>query len=228
MHKTIKFTSRGKEVNAEFYDPQVRDSAGVVVIAYGTDGLTNDRSGEWETMIRGYADAIADLGFYAIIPDYLSATDTSPGPAALDFIPRYRDSWQVVLSDAIDHATSISGVDAARIGLLGFSLGGHLCLRLRSKAKLLVEYFSPVLEDFGGIGSSLGLQRAQIHHGEADGLVNFRNAGAIEATLKAEGVETELFGYEGADHGFGGMDKANKEAIERSKNLTLGFFKNYL
>lgn len=91
-----------------------------------------------------------------------------------------------------------------------------------------MEYFSPVLEDFGGIGSSLGLQRAQIHHGEADGLVNFRNAGAIEATLKAEGVETEVFGYEGAGHGFGGMDKANKEAIERSKNLTLGFFKNYL
>jgi hypothetical protein len=102
-----------------------------------------------------------------------------------------------VISDTIDHPKTLAMVDAARIGLLEFSLGGHLCLRLRAKANILVELFAPMLD---GIGQANGgsLTHAQIHHGEADNLpaTGYNpNATAIARLLEQEGTSTELFPY---------------------------------
>jgi hypothetical protein len=38
---------------------------GLVVVAYGSDGLTNNLSGPWATMIRDYAGLLARAGFVA-------------------------------------------------------------------------------------------------------------------------------------------------------------------
>lgn len=223
MTDTIHFSSQGQTISAELYRPASAAATGVIVIAYGSDGLTDDLTGPWATMIRGYADALAKSGFIIVVPDYLAVTKTQPGAEVFVLIPTCRDLWQGALSDAIDHATTLTGVDATRVGLLGFSLGGHLCLRVRGKAKVLVEFFAPVLD---GIVYSVKLTRAEIHHGEADNLpgTGFQNAQSIERTLKTEGTPTELHGYPGAGHGFIGEDKENKEARELSKKRTIAFF----
>jgi dienelactone hydrolase len=142
-------------------------------------------------------------------------------------IPHCRDDWQGAISDAIDHATTLPMIDPKRVGLLGFSLGGHLCLRLRAKAKVLVEFFSPV---FDGIGLGGSLTHAQIHHGEKDLLpaTGYPNAVAIADTLKREGTSTELFPYPGAGHGFIGSDQGNTRARDLSKVRTLSFFQAHL
>jgi dienelactone hydrolase len=117
----------------------------------------------------------------------------------------------------------LPSVDAARIGLLGFSLGGHLCLRVRAKAKILVEYFAPILD---GIGPAGTLTHAQIHHGKADQFpgTGFSNAETIRKRLELEGTSTELFAYPGAGHGFIGDDQPNTDARTLSKKATLTFF----
>jgi len=228
MTDTTRFSSQGQTISAELYRPASAATPGVIVIAYGSDGLTDDLTGPWATMIQGYADALAKSGFITLIPNYLAVTKTEPGREVFALIPTCRDLWKGALSDAIDHATTLTGIDATRVGLLGFSLGGHLCLRVRGKAKVLVEFFAPVLD---GIGHSGKLTSAQIHHGEADNFpgTGFQNAQSIESTLKTEGTPTELHGYPGAGHGFIGEDnKKNKEARELSKKRTIALFGAYL
>jgi len=70
MADTIKITSRGQSMTAEVYTPAGEMTSSFVVIAYGSDGLTNDLNGPWVTMIREYADALVENGFTTIIPDY--------------------------------------------------------------------------------------------------------------------------------------------------------------
>jgi dienelactone hydrolase len=226
MKSIISLVSGAKSMTADMYTPTGKPH-GLIVIAYGSDGLTDDLSGPWKTMIQGYATSLADKGFGAVIPDYLSITGTPPGPAVFDAMSRLRDTWQTALSDATDQVVAHSKFDPKRVGLLGFSLGGHLVLRLRAKAKVLVEFFAPVLD---GIGAPGTLSHAQIHHGQADKLpgTGFPNASAIERTLKQEGTATELYPYPGAGHGFIGADHANQTARDLSKARTLTFFQTYL
>jgi dienelactone hydrolase len=227
MVTTITVVSHGKSMTAELYTPTGTPVNGLIVIAYGSDGLTDNLSGPWATMIKGYAVSLAEKGFTALIPDYLKITNTKPGPGVFAMIPQSRNDWQRAISDAIGHAMTLSKIDPGRVGLLGFSLGGHLCLRLRAKAKVLVEFFAPVLD---GIGSPGTLTHAQIHHGKADHVPGtaFPNAGIIADTLKHEGTSTELFPYPGAGHGFIGGDKDNTSARDLSKVRTLSFFQAHL
>lgn len=225
----------GKSISAALYEPATTASRGVVVVAYGSDGLIDKPYGRWETMIRGYAEALAAAGFTALIPDYFAYTAsvpapapfTSPGPRSPDDIFRHRDDWQRAISGAVDHATTLTAVDPKRVGLLGFSLGGHLCLRLRAKAKVLVSFFAPLLDGLGAVGN---LTHAQIHHGEDDRVpgTGVENARQIADTLKAEGTATDCYLYEGAGHGFAGDDPANTEAHDQSKERTLAFFQAHL
>jgi dienelactone hydrolase len=193
------------------------------VIGYGSDGLTDDLSGPWKAMIMGYAHALVDAGCHALVPDYLAYTGTAPGLAAMMAIPRHRDAWLRVFEATIDHAAALPVRQPARIGLLGFSLGGHLCLRVRHRASILVEFFAPILD---GIGVGGFLAHAQIHHGRADHLpgTDFGNALRVEALLRSEGTATDVYDYAGAGHGFIGDDLHNTSARDLSRRRTLAFF----
>jgi carboxymethylenebutenolidase len=228
---TTNFISHGHSIGAEIFAPSGTPNGGAIVLAYGSDGLVDNAHGPWATMMREYAADLADLGFTAAIPDYFQRTGTRPGD--IDFenggaqqIWLHRDDWQTTLVDALTFTQGLPGTDPARTGLLGFSLGGHLCLRIAAKAKALVEFFAPLLDSIGPATPRLA---AQIHHGAADTLVSFAgNADKIDQQLRATGASTEVFGYEGAGHGFAGADAANSEARSLSKARTLKFFAAHL
>jgi len=140
-----------------------------------------------------------------------------------------RPEWAAGLLDSVTHAKTLSRVDSTKIGLLGFSLGGYLCLNIRAAAKprALVSYFAPI---FDGIGPAGTVPHAQIHHGEADKLqwTPPSNASAIETRLKLEKTAVEVCTYKGAGHGFAGNDKANADAHTLSQKRTLAFFVSHL
>ena len=230
MLETLKITSGSDTIDAYLYSPTETAVSGLVVIAYGADGLTDDLTGPWETMIRGYAESLAASGFFALIPDYFGKTGTAPGLQNLDLenLLSNRRDWENALSDAVTHGRTLTGVDASRVGLLGFSLGGHLCLRIRaaSKPKVMVEFFAPAA---GGLGPSGHVAHAEIHHGKKDILLPlFQNATIIKGILEAESTSTTLFAYPGAGHGFNGDDADNKTARTLSKSRTLSFFETHL
>jgi dienelactone hydrolase len=76
MVDTTQISSRGKSMTVEVYTPTGEMASSVVIIAYGSDGLTDDLNGPWATMIQGYADSLLDKGFTVIVPVYLAVTDT--------------------------------------------------------------------------------------------------------------------------------------------------------
>lgn len=127
------YTSGGKTIACEVYTPTAVNG-GVVVIAYGSDGMIDNTRGPWATMLRQYARDLAANGFTAIIPDYFLRT--GPAAGSIDYqkggaqiVVMNRDSWVSGLQDAVTHAKTLAGIDPKRVGLLGFSLGGHLGLR---------------------------------------------------------------------------------------------------
>lgn len=228
-HTPTTIPSGTVTIPAELYSPTGTAPTGLVVIAYGTDGFEDTANGPWKTMIRGYGEELAKRGFFALIPDYFRKTGTTPGIPAGDVIRTRHGDWEQALLDTVAHARTLGRVDPARIGLLGFSLGGYLCLSIRAAAKprALVEYFAP---QFDGIGPAGRVPHVQIHHGEEDHspATHFANAAAIEAILTLEKSVVTVFPYKGAGHGFAARDKANMDASALSKTRTLSFFAAHL
>jgi dienelactone hydrolase len=224
----ISIPSGTPQFTGELFAPAGSASAGLVVIAYGTDGFVDNPRGPWKTMMTGYAEELASRGLFALIPDYFAKTKTPHGgQAALQIETNHRD-WAAALADTVTVARNLSRVDPARIGMLGFSLGGYLCLLARSvaKPKALVEFFAPT---FGDIGAAGNVPIAQIHHGTKDQPpTEFANAGAIKRILELERTNVEVFKYDDATHGFAGPTAADKKAAADSKAATVKFFETRL
>jgi dienelactone hydrolase len=178
-------------------------------------------------MIREFANTLASKGFLVLIPDYLVATNTPPAADVFKLIQTHGARWEQTISDAMAYARSQQGIDAERVGLLGFSLGGHLCLRVRAMTKALVEFYAPA-HGLSPLSIRLAIT-AQIHHGKADKLVPYaQNATIIDGLLKREGAVTDLHAYPGAIHGFIGADEDNTRARAESLERSLAFFEQHL
>lgn len=219
---TTNFTSSGNLIQAELFKPQGTPNGGAIIIAHGSDGMVDNANGPWLTMMTSYAIDLADKGFIALMPHYFGGTKS----VDFDQIPTY----QATLADAVAYAKTLPGVDVERIGLLGFSLGGHLCLRNRALAKVLVEFFAPLIQEAGGIGM-MGNSKlhVQIHHGEADELLLLQlNATPIEKQLRVEGADVDPHTYKNAGHGFSGKHSGDAAANKEAKKSTLAFFEKCL
>lgn len=227
MPTTTTFTSGGRSVPVEVFEPATPAKGAAIVIVHGSDGLVDNERGPWATMMRQYAADLAQKGFKTLIPNYFEATDTPPGSVDLSTMLRQRASWQQTIEDAVVCARGQTGVDPSRIGLFGFSLGGHLAARARATAKVLVAFFAPILD---GVGAApVAALQVQMHHGKGDLLVPFElNAPQIELALRAGGASSTIFPYAGAGHGFVGDDPANMKARTESRARTLTFFDSHL
>lgn len=225
MESTTITGASGVTLSLELHKPAGAANGAAVIVVYGSDGMNKP----WADMIRAYAVDLAKKGFLAIIPDYLATTGSRPGPDVFVEIPRNRDRWQAAVNDAISHASATPGITAGRIGLLGFSLGGHLSLRLRSRARAVTAFFAPQFAELGGIGAAVPpVPHAQLHHGSADQLVPPVNSANFEGQLNGEGTTTAKFLYTGAGHGFAGKSSADATARRDSRKRTIEFLVKHL
>lgn len=201
-----------------------------VIIAYGSDGLAP----KWKLEMLRHAKACADEGILALIPDYFQKKPQTPHDNSLVVFPQipFRHAqWSQVLFDAVSAAKVLPGNDTLRVGLLGFSLGGFLSLRIRDSVNVMVEYFSPfTFPDVDDIGSHANRSlKAHIHHGESDSLVPLdQNAMPIQTKLIGEGATVSMTKHLGAVHGFLGSDSENTNARARSLDESIQFFKDHL
>ncbi len=224
MTELMDIYSGGTAIRTEVYDPTGAPSA-AIVIAHGSDGMAEP----WAALIREYATELAAKGFTAFIPSYFLKTGTVAGPGVFAHIPKHLNSWVEAVSEVVAHVKTRPGAATHGVGLLGFSLGGHICLRLRGTTQALVEFFAPEFRQIGGLGPrQSATPHVEIHHGLADLLVPFSETESIAAALKNEGATPEVFSYEGAGHGFAGADPNNATARRSAKFRTLAFFEKRL
>jgi dienelactone hydrolase len=226
------FKSGGTDVPVSVSQPATTGTHPAVLLAYGTRGL----NAPFGTAILNFARDLASAGYVALVPHYLERTGTpaaksQPGDlAVMDAFMEYRDVWIDTLGDCLSYAANRADVAANRTGVVGFSMGAHLMLRLakadhKVKVNAVVSFFAPITQPqpfFNGLGDGITkLPPVQIHHGETDSIVDPRQSHELTKVLKSagkvEGRDYELYRYPGQGHGFDGPD------VGVSTRRTIGF-----
>jgi dienelactone hydrolase len=121
-------------------------------------------------------------------------------------------------------------VDAGRLGILGFSLGGHFALSQAMappsgiSLKCVVDFFGPVVNP-PLTGNRAAMPPVLIQHGEQDDLVKISDSQQLVTELRAagktEGVGYTLMTYRDQGHGFSGTDlvAARSKTVEFLANI---------
>lgn len=110
----LRFASGDDECAAWLFRPEVVDAPAPCVVM--ASGLSCVRDQGLDHFARDFADA----GFGVLAFDYRYFGDSGGAPRSLMSAARQREDWRA----AIELARSVEGVDAHRIALWGFSLGG--------------------------------------------------------------------------------------------------------
>ena len=220
----VSFKSNGGTTEGYLSVPESGRGPGVVVIQ------------EWWGLvphIKHVADRFAAEGFVALAPDlYHGRATTSPDEAgklmmALDIAQTEKD-----LRGAINYLLAHRSVTSARVGTVGFCMGGALSLYAATKN----EQVGACVVFYGGHPKvKYDLENL---HAPVLGLYAGRDTGVtptsvreLEARLQELGKSAEMHIYEDADHAFFNDDRPevyNREAAEDAWQRTVNFFRAHL
>jgi dienelactone hydrolase len=102
---------------------------------------------------RAIAGRLAEEGFVVLMVHFFDRTGHKKG---IDDPKKIREedfrAWMGAVRDAVQYAQKLPNVNRERVGLLGFSLGGFLCLSVAAEKELGV---AAVASYFGGIPEKL-------------------------------------------------------------------------
>jgi carboxymethylenebutenolidase len=205
------FSSGGKTIKVEQFVPAGKGKFPVLLLLHGSSGL-GKRGDEY----RAVARLIAGHGYAVLLVHYFDRTGTTDA-GDLDAIQQHFHAWVATVHDGVAYAKRLPFADPARVGLVGFSLGGYLSLSAAALAGKEEYRVKVVVEFFGGLPSLLrwganALPPTLILHGEKDEVVSPREARELEKLLRRAKVPYEVRVFPGEGHGF--SDKASREAME--------------
>ena len=201
----------------------------VVVIQHqgGVDGFIEDMT-----------DRVAKAGYIGAAPHLYHRDDSQDdGPtkrAKLRDVPVIKD-----VNATVDFLKGYRGVDAARLGIVGFCMGGrvvYLMSAVQPAFKAGAAYYGGNIMMPWGEGKSPFDLTAQIHcpliglFGEEDGNPSPADMRKLDAELTKHGKAHEFYSYAGANHGFMNRHGAryHAEADRDSWPKTLAFFERYI
>jgi carboxymethylenebutenolidase len=208
--QNVQFPSNGDHAHGYLAVPESGSGPGVVVIQEWW-GLTDH--------IADIADRLAAEGFVALAPDLFGgkvAHDADEAGALMMALPV--DQAARDLAGAVDFLLAHDAVTSAKIGSIGFCMGGGFVLLLAAQQGEKIGAAVP----FYGVGPAVPDQFAGItaavqgHYAEGDDFYPADDARAQADQIRAEsGAEVEFFFYP-AGHAFhndqnllGTYDEAN-------------------
>jgi dienelactone hydrolase len=207
------FTSNGKPIRIDHYPPNHAGSSPAVILIHGSGGPLHG--------LDPFASQAAMFGVHVFVLHYFERTGHNW--AAPSQIESYFLAWLDTVKDAVSFVASQHGVDASRIGLLGFSLGAFLSLSLATQDSRIAA----VAELFGGLPEQFAKDAANlppvlILHGAQDTTVPIDRAHELERILQQHKIPYQIKIYPDQGHMFRGL--AQLDAMGRVAQ----FFRNYL
>lgn len=164
-----------------------------VLILHSWWGLTNS--------FTDYADKLAGEGFLAGCVDlYDGGLATTPEEAAaLRAAPRSRPMYRTMLA-ALDELSADPAARRSRVGLVGFSMGGHWAVWLAQRADVpagavVVHYATRAVKTSDPVP-------VLAHFAEHDPFVTKSGRSAMERSLRLHGWPYTAHDYPGTGHWF--------------------------
>ncbi len=189
----VEFAANGGKTTGYLTKPESGEGPGIIVLQ------------EWWGLvghIKNVADRFAAAGYVALAPDLYNGEATkSPDEAGKLMMALNIEQTEQDLSGAVDYLVSSSS--GAKIGIVGFCMGGQLALFAASKNPRIgacVDFYGihpNVKPDYSKLTAPvLGL------FAEKDGFVSPDVVNALEQTLGNAGVSTDFQIYPDVDHAF--------------------------
>ena len=207
------FTSDGRPIRLDHYPPSHPGSSPAVILIHGSGGPLHG--------LDPFAGQAANFGVHVFVLHYFERTGhnwVAPTQIEQNFLV-----WLETLKDAVSFVASQPGVDAKRIGLLGFSLGAFLALALAtrdSRIAAVAELFGGLPEQF--VGGANNLPPILILHGAQDTTVPVEQAYRLVRILQRHKISYQIKIYPDQGHVFKGL--AQLDAMGRVAQ----FFRAYL
>jgi len=222
MGQTVSFKRPdGKDCNGYLASPAGSDKAPGVVVIQEWWGL-NDQ-------IKSVAERLASLGYRALVPDLYK------GKVALDVAEAQHMMTNLNFGDAANQdvrgAAQYLKQSSAKVGVVGFCMGGALSLYAASKnpqvgACVVFYGIHPnVKPDLASLKAPvLGI------YAELDAYVTPATVHELETKLKEHAKSAEMHIYPGVDHGFFNDTREvyNEAAAKDAWRRVLGFYREHL
>jgi carboxymethylenebutenolidase len=192
------FESGGHRIPVQGFTPADAGKHPAVLAIHGSGGIR-------EGWAEQPASLLASRGFAVFVIHYFERTGTFWADERT--IRQNFESWMQVIADAITWAGTHASVDATRVGLLGFSLGGYLALSVAAtdpRVKAVVEYFGGLPEELTHHAHRIA--PTLILHGERDNTVPVTEAHKLKKLFEETGTAFEIKLYPNAGHAFTGLD----------------------
>lgn len=216
----ITITNNGRAVKCFVAYPEVKEKATAVVVIHEIFGLT-----DW---VRGVTDQLAEAGYIAIAPDFLSGSATNGGGTAeLGGGDAVRKAISALKADqitgdlnaAVDYAAALPACNG-KVVVSGFCWGGTQSFRFATNNKKVKAAFP-----FYGSGPDKAEDIARIEcpvygfYASNDNRVNSTIPKSTELMKEAKKTY-EPVTYEGAGHGFmrAGEDPAGNEGNKKARD----------
>jgi carboxymethylenebutenolidase len=225
MGEMIEFPSNGSTAVGYLATPEGGQGPGVIVIQ------------EWWGLvdhIRDVCDRFAAAGYVALAPDlYHGVTIAEPDEAGKAMMALKMDQAAKDMSGAVDELVRRSG--RAKIGVIGFCMGGGLALVLATQRPDAVAAVVPCYGVIAWPDAQPDYSRltaaVQGHYAGNDDFFTPEAAEALGEQLRALGKEVEIFIYPDTDHAFFNDTRPevyDAEAARAVWDRALAFFASHL
>lgn len=225
---SVQYQSGHVGMKAFVAAPQMKGTRPTIIIAQEWWGLTEH--------IKDIARRYAAEGYVAIAPDLYSrlghALTTDAGEAGKLMNTLKQDEGLADLTATVAYLKSVPEVDATRIGVTGFCMGGSYALMLpcvNSEIKAAVPFYGQVPNPDTPI-QKLACPVLYVY-GEDDGWITKADVQRLAAALKKYNKAGEIKTYPGAPHAFfRDTDPSvyRPEAAKDAWTRTKAFFKQHL
>jgi len=197
-------------------------------------------AGGVDTFVQGMASRLAEAGYLVAAPDLFHRLDPRQG-GMMDKLKQLRDSeLEVDVNATVEYLSNHPLVDAARLGIIGFCMGGrvaYLMAELNPCFRAVAVYYGGnIMVPWGDGPAPFALSEhlhcpLLFHFGANDTNPSPADREKLDQALTRLGKEHEFYSYTDAGHAFMNFDNPERyreTAAQTSWPRTLTFFAHHL